>query len=99
MITDMISKSLGYPPKLKSDEWCTFMLKYTMDLNKRGYNCVGVGYWNMIFHFLCMTSRILFIRTHDELWLYLFIVCIPMSISYVWMHIGYTATLLESWNE
>jgi hypothetical protein len=46
MVTDIISKCFGFHPRLDSNSWGTFMLKYTMNIDKRGYSSVGIGYWN-----------------------------------------------------
>lgn len=70
-----------------------------MNLEKRGYTCVGIGYWNEIFHFLCIVSRVLALQIDSDFWHYVWIATIPMSISYVWMHLGYTVNILEKWNE
>jgi hypothetical protein len=59
---------------------------------------VGVGYWNTIFHFVCILARILALSCDSYLWNYVFYACLPWSISYVWMHIGYTVVVLDQWN-
>lgn len=99
MITDIIAKCCAFSPKLTTDKWSTHILKYTMDVKKTGYVCVGVGYYNQIFHFLCIVSRVVYLQTQCDFWFYIFVVCLPISITYVWMHIGYTVNILQKWNE
>ena len=53
----------------------------------------------MILHFFCMHTRNHFLATSNQLWLYLFWLNVPASISYVWMHIAYSVNILDRWNE
>ncbi len=99
MITDVVSKCLGYAPQLESDRWSTIMLKYTMNINKRGYICTGIGYWNELLHFLCFLAGILYFKTGSSVWLWIFIVNIPMSVTYIWMHYGYMINVMDRWSE
>lgn len=99
MMVDTVSKCHGYAPKLTANKASTFILNYTMDLSQKGYRCSGLGYWNMILHFFCMLCRILFLTTNNPVWLYLFWLNVPASISYVWMHIAYSINILDRWNE
>jgi phosphatidylglycerophosphate synthase len=98
MMVDTVSKCYGYTPKLEANSFSTYILNYTMDLKKKGYACSGIGYWNEILHFLCIISRILFLTTQSNLWYYCFLINIPFSISYVWMHLAYSVNILERWN-
>ena len=99
MITDIISKVCKYGPKITVDHWCTYMLKYTMDDKRRGYSSVGFfGYWNELIHFACLLSGILYISTSSYFWLSVVWMSLFGSISYVWMHLGYTYLLLNSWS-
>jgi hypothetical protein len=75
MMVDTVSKCYGYTPKLQANKLSTYILHYTMDLNKKGYVCTGIGYWNEILHSLCMISRILYLTTHQDVWFYCFVIC------------------------
>ena len=100
MMADIISKCYGYHPKLKTDHWVTYILKFTMHVEQRGYTSVGIGYWNTIFHWLCIVARVLSLSTpYYDLWNYVFLASLPLSVSYVWMHMGYTMNILNRWNE
>lgn len=64
MIVDIVCNCHGYEPYLNTNKLSTWMVKYTMDLSRRGYNSIGfVGYMNDIFHSLCFVARILYLRT------------------------------------
>jgi hypothetical protein len=99
MLADIITKCYGYHPKLTTDHWTTYILKFTMKTEQRGYSSVGLGYWNTIFHFLCILARVLALSCESQFWNCVFYLCVPMSISYVWMHIGFTIVVLNQWNE
>lgn len=97
MITDVVSKCYGYAPQLKSDQWSTMMLKYTMNTSKRGYTPKGIGYWNELLHFLCLLTGILYFKTGSQVWLWVFLINAPISVTYIWMHFGYMINLLDNW--
>lgn len=99
MMVDTVSKCYGYTPKLQANKLSTYILHYTMDLTKKGYVCTGIGYWNEILHSLCMISRILYLTTQQNFWFYCFVINVPASISYVWMHLAYSVNILDRWNE
>jgi hypothetical protein len=46
-----------------------------------------------------MVSRILYVITENDAYLYICAVCVPMSVSYVWMHFAFTANITEKWSE
>lgn len=99
MIVDIVAKCKGYLPLLNSNDWLSFILKYTMDCEKRGYNCKGIGFWNEIFHFLCIISRILYLHSSSRIWFYIFLANLPMSVSYVWTNLAYSINILNVWSE
>lgn len=63
LVVDIVSKTTGWTPTISADHWSTWMLKHTMEVGKKGYSCRHLGYWNLIFLFVCILARILFIRT------------------------------------
>jgi phosphatidylglycerophosphate synthase len=99
MVCDLVFKSADCEPKLDCDTWASVILKYTMHTEKRGYSGKGIGYWNQIFYFLCILSRILYVITENDVYLYLCASCVPLSVSYVWMHYAFTANIMEKWSE
>jgi phosphatidylglycerophosphate synthase len=99
MVVDIIAKSHNYTPTIKADEWLTIILRYTMRCDRKGASFIFLGYWNEIFHYLCIVSRILFLQTSLLTWNVLFYVTLPASISYVWMNLAYAKLILNRWSE
>lgn len=99
MIMDIIAKSHGFTPIVRGNHWLTFILKYTMNLNRKGASFIGLGYWNEIFHYTCIVARVMFLRTSCTPWNYLFFLTLPASASYVWMNVAYAKNISDRWNE
>jgi phosphatidylglycerophosphate synthase len=99
MIMDIIAKSHGFTPIVRDNHWLTSVLKYTMNLNRKGASYITLGYWNEIFHYVCIVARVMFLRTSYAPWSYLFFLTLPASVSYVWMNVAYAKNISDSWNE
>ena len=99
MMVDTVSKAQEYSPKLVSCNMTTYILRYTMNLQRTGYALSNLGEMNQFFHILGMTCRILYLRVGSTNCNYIFWLCIPFSLSYIWTHLGYTIILFGRWKE
>lgn len=99
MLLDLIVKSYAFQPQVKLNSWMSFISKNTDKCKSRDYDCRGIGSWNETLYFLCIISRILYLKTGQDIWHYLFVINCPLAVGYFWMNLAYVKYILDSWNE
>jgi hypothetical protein len=99
MLLDLIAKSYAFRPQIQLNSWTSFIAKNKMNCKGKDYDCKGLGSWNEVLHFLCIISRILYLKTDSDICLYLFYINLPLTVGYFWMNLAYVKHILDSWSE